>query len=337
MTFNSLADIRQKLSELPTADMEATDKALARDAVLTKPAGSLGKLEEIAVWASAWQRQHPPVFNAPQIAVFAGNHGVCAKGVSAFPPEVTVQMVANFEAGGAAINQLANQYSASFSVTPLDLENPTKDFTESPAMSEYEFTSAFNTGWEEVDPNADFLIVGEMGIGNTTVAATLCAALLEGNGDEWAGPGTGISQEGVNHKAIVIDQAIAKHSNILEDPLRVFQHLGGRELSAMAGAVLAARFKNIPVILDGYVACAAMLPLFAENDQFLDHCIIGHASAEPGHVKLLNKFGKSPVLSLEMRLGEGSGAAVALGIVQSAILTHAGMASFGEAGVSDKN
>ena len=337
MALNSLADIRLKLSNLPTADMNATDKALARDAVLTKPAGSLGKLEEIAVWASGWQRKHPPTFNKPQIAVFAGNHGVCAKGVSAFPPEVTVQMVANFEAGGAAINQLANQYGAIFSVTPLDLDTPTKDFTEAPAMDEEEFVSALNSGWNKVDEEADFLVVGEMGIGNTTVAATLCAALLEGGGAEWAGPGTGVSQEGVNHKANVIDEALAKHADILDDPLRIFQHLGGRELAAMAGAVLAARFKNIPVILDGYVASAAMLPLFMINNQFLDHCIVGHASAEPGQVKLLNRFGKSPLLSLDMRLGEGSGAAVALGIVQSAIATHTGMASFGEAGVSDKD
>ncbi len=337
MIFQSLSQLSEKIADLPEADMESTDKALKRDAVLTKPAGALGKLEEIAVWASAWQRQHPPKFEKPQVAIFAGNHGVCAKGVSAFPPEVTVQMVANFDTNGAAINQLANQYGASFSVWPLELNTPTADFTENPAMSEEEMLTAVNIGWKAVEAGSDFLVVGEMGIGNTTVASALAAALFGGNGTDWAGPGTGIGPDGMGRKADAIDAGLKRHADILGDPLKVMQHLGGRELAAMLGAVLAARFKNVPVVLDGFVTCAAIAPLFKLNEKALDHCIVGHGSAEPGHMKLLQHLKQQPLLSLSMRLGEGSGAAVALGIVQSAIVTHAGMASFTEAGVSDQD
>jgi len=337
MIFQSLSQISETIANLPTADMESTDKALKRDAVLTKPAGALGRLEELAVWASGWQQKHPPTFKQPQVAIFAGNHGVCAQGVSAFPSEVTVQMVANFDANGAAINQLADQYGARFSVWPLELETPTADFTLKPAMTEEELLTAVNIGWKAVEKNSDFLVIGEMGIGNTTVAAAICTALFGGNGEDWAGPGTGIGSDGISRKAAAINSGLARHADFLSEPLKVMQHLGGRELAAMIGATLAARYKSIPVILDGFVTCAAVAPLFKMNEKALDHCIVGHCSAEPGHVKLLQHLKQKPLLNLSMRLGEGSGAAVALGIVQSAIVTHTGMASFAEAGVSDQD
>lgn len=335
MHFSTLDDIRQKLTNLPQINKTTASAASSRDATLTKPVGALGRLEELAVWASGWQGQHPPTLNTPQVIVFAGNHGVCAQGVSAFPPEVTVQMVANFQNEGAAINQLAKAFGASFSVHPINLDTPTNDFTDAAAMSEEECISAFNLGWAAVSPSADMLAIGEMGIGNTTIAAALSAALYGGDGHQWAGPGTGVSAEGLSLKAKVIDAGLEKHNEILNDPLCILQCLGGRELAAMAGAILAARYMNIPVILDGFVTCAAAAVLAKENTNALDHCISGHVSAEPGHILLLKHLQMEPLLNLKMRLGEGSGAALALGILKGAIATHNGMASFAEAGVND--
>jgi len=334
MTTSAIDRFRQHLSELPEIDTDAAMAAATRDAVLTKPAGSLGRLEEIAVWLSGWQGQHPPSYIHPQVIVFAGNHGICDQGVSAFPQEVTHQMVANFNSGGAAINQLAKAFDASFSVHALDLDRPTEDFTRGPAMTEEDCAAALQLGWDSVATATDILVVGEMGIGNTTVAAALAAALFGGGGSNWAGPGTGVSTEGVQRKAKVIDQGLVRHADILDDPFKILQHLGGREIAAMAGAILSARFKKIPVLLDGFVVCAAAAILHKSNNAALDHCLAGHVSGEPGHAILLQHLEKEPLLMLKMRLGEGSGAALALGIVQGALATHNGMASFADAGVS---
>ncbi|MEH6405359.1 MAG: nicotinate-nucleotide--dimethylbenzimidazole phosphoribosyltransferase [Sneathiella sp.] len=336
MPFSNLEAFRTKLNDLPVQNSTAASKASARDATLTKPPGALGILEELAVWGAGWQG-HKPTINSPQIVIFAGNHGVCDRGISAFPSEVTAQMVANFENGGAAINQLAKAFGASFSVHPMDLEKPTQDFTTEQAMSEAECVKALNIGWNAVNRDADILVVGEMGIGNTTIAAALATALFGGSGETWAGPGTGISPDGISLKAAVIDEGILKHTNALSDPLAILQCLGGRELAAMAGAILSARFKSIPVILDGFVTCAAAAVLEKANPQALDHCVAGHVSAEPGHILLLQHLHKAPLLNLKMRLGEGSGAALALGIIKGAFATHNGMASFAEAGVSTKD
>jgi len=335
MPFSNLEAFHTKLNDLPIQNSDAASRASARDATLTKPPGALGTLEELAVWAAGWQG-HQPTLDAPQIVIFAGNHGVCAKGVSAFPPEVTAQMVANFENGGAAINQLAKAFDASFSVHPIHLETPTQDFTAEPAMSEAECVEAINIGWNAVSDASDMLIVGEMGIGNTTIAAALSAALFGGAGETWAGPGTGISQDGISLKASVIDEGLLRHNDILNDPMAILQCLGGRELAAMVGAILSARYKKVPVILDGFVSCAAAAILAKANPHALDHCVAGHVSAEPGHILLLQYLQKTPLLNLRMRLGEGSGAALALGIIKGAFATHNGMASFAEAGVSTK-
>ncbi len=334
MSFKTLDDFAAATQSLPQQDLTARDHAASRNSMLTKPAGSLGKLEDLAIWAAAWQAQNPPTIASPQVVIFAGNHGVCAQGISAFPSEVTVQMVANFEHGGAAINQLAKAFDARFSVHALELDKPTKDFTQHPAMTEDECVAALNTGWNAVNPSSDFLVVGEMGIGNTTVAAALCAALFGGDGTKWAGPGTGVDPKGVATKAQVIDTALRQHKNALTSPLEILRILGGRELAAITGAIAAARQHNIPVILDGFVVCAAAAILHALSDTALDHCIAGHCSAEPGHILMLKELNKEPLLHLGMRLGEGSGAALALGILKGAIATHTGMASFEEAGVS---
>jgi len=330
-------DVRSLVAKLPGADSEAQQTAIDRDAVLTKPAGALGKLEDIAIWAAAWQGRNPPTAETPQVCVFAGNHGVTAQGVSAFPSEVTVQMVANFSHGGAAINQLSQVSGARLDVVPLDLDRPTSDFTEGPAMSEAECSAAISAGMTAVAGATDMLCIGEMGIGNTTAAAALSCALFGGSGADWAGRGTGIDDAALVHKAEVIDRAIARHGEALSDPLEALRRVGGRELAAMFGAVLAARLRRIPVILDGYVAGSAAAVLERLVAGGLDHALAGHVSQEPGHRSLLEKLGKQPLLDLNMRLGEASGAAVALGIVRAALATHNGMASFADAGVSEKS
>ena len=330
--FTSLAAFRQILSQMPAADAAARVGAEARNGQLTKPPGALGRLEEVAIWFAGWQGTDRPHLDRPQVIVFAGNHGVVAQGVSAFPAEVTVQMVANFRAGGAAINQLSRAFGASMSVHALDLDRPTADFTQGPAMTEAEVVAALATGWDAVDPAADALVVGEMGIGNTTPAAALACALFGGDAAEWVGRGTGVDDAGLARKAQVVAAGVALHAS--DDPLEVLRCLGGRELAAMAGAIARARVERIPVVLDGFICTASAAVLARAVPGALDHCLAGHVSAEAAHGRLLAALGKEPLLSLGLRLGEGSGAALALGVVKGALACHSGMATFGEAGVS---
>ncbi len=330
--FSTLAEFAALLTAAPAADAAARSAASDRNGQLTKPPGALGRLEDLALWVASWQGTGRPRITAPQVIIFAGNHGVCAQGVSAFPPEVTVQMVANFQHGGAAINQLSKTFGAAMSVHALDLDRPTADFTQSPAMTDSETLAALQTGWDAVDPKSDLLVVGEMGIGNTTVAAALAAALLGGSGADWVGRGTGVDNAGLSRKAKAVDAGLARHPS--RDPMQVLANLGGREIAAMAGAMARARTLGIPLILDGFIACSAALVLHAVTPTALDHAIAGHLSAEGAHGRLLAGLGKEPLLSLGLRLGEGSGAALAIGIVQAAVACHSGMVTFAEAGVS---
>jgi nicotinate-nucleotide--dimethylbenzimidazole phosphoribosyltransferase len=333
--FTSLAGIRAALRDLPGPDPVAGQAARDRDGQLTKPPGSLGRLEDLAIWYCGWRGDARARVVSPQIALFAGNHGIAAQGVSAFPSAVTAQMVANFIAGGAAINQLARVAGARLSVHPIHLDRPTADFTHAPAMTEAELAEAVSIGWEAVSPEADLLVPGEMGIGNTTAAAALAAALFGGTGRDWVGRGTGVDDAGVTRKAQVVDAGLARHADLLGDPLEVLRCLGGRELAALAGAILRARHLRIPVILDGFICTAAAAVLHSADATALDHCVGGHLSAEGAHGALLYRLGIEPVLSLGLRLGEGSGAALAIGILRAATECHAGMATFAEAGVSD--
>ena len=326
----TLNDFRQALQALPAPDAAAIAAARARDAVLTKPPGSLGRLEQLAEWLAGWKGR--VAADRLQVAVFAGNHGIAARGVSAFPAEVTVQMVANFRAGGAAVNRLSDLAGAAMSVHPLALDRPTADFTEGAAMTEAELLEALRTGWEAVDPQADIFVAGEMGIANTTSAAAIAAALFGGTG--WAGRGTGVDDAGLARKEAAVAAGLAAHAGHLDDPLEVLRRLGGREIAAMAGACLAARLHRVPVVLDGFIGCAAAAVLQKANPAALDHCIAGHLSAEGAHGRLLEAIGKEPLLSLGMRLGEGSGAALALAVIRGAVACHTGMATFAEAGVS---
>lgn len=331
--FASLDDFAALLRAAPAADAAALAAAAARNGQLTKPPGALGRLEDLAGWLAGWQGREKPALDRVQVLIFAGNHGVAAQGVSAFPPEVTVQMVANFQAGGAAINQLARLHGAALQVHALELDRPTGDFTQGPAMTGAETLTALRTGWEAVDAQAEALVVGEMGIGNTTVAAALAAALFGGRGADWVGRGTGVDDAGLSRKAAAVDAGLARH-NGLTDPLAILAALGGREIAAMAGAMARARVERVPLVLDGFIACAAAAVLQRLSPAALDHAAAGHLSAEGAHGRLLTALGKEPLLSLNLRLGEGSGAAVALGVLRAAVACHSGMATFAEAGVS---
>lgn len=330
--FSSLTEFHAILARMPAADVGAGAAAMARNGQLTKPPGALGRLEDVAIWFAGWQGTDRPHLDRPQVIVFAGNHGVVVQGVSAFPAEVTVQMVANFRAGGAAINQLSRAFGASMTVHELDLDRPTADFTKAPAMTEAEVVQALATGWNAVDPTADALVVGEMGIGNTTSAAAIACALYGGEAADWVGRGTGVDDAGLTRKAQVVAAGIALHGTA--DPLQVLRCLGGRELAAMAGAIARARVERIPVVLDGFICTASAAVLERVVPGALDHCLAGHVSAEAAHGRLLAALGKEPLLSLGLRLGEGSGAALALGVIKGALACHSGMSTFAEAGVS---
>jgi len=336
MSFSSLEALHAACLDLDPGDDDAADAARGRQDTLTKPQGSLGRLEEIAAWLARWQGRAMPKLDRVEVLVFAGSHGVTARGVSAFPAEVTAQMVANFAAGGAAINQLARAAGAELKVVPLDIERATADFTMAPAMSSDEFLAAVSTGYDTVSEDADLLCLGEMGIGNTTAAAAVAAALFGGAGIDWVGRGTGVDDAGLKRKAAVVDASIKRHGAALGDPLGALASVGGRELAAIFGATLAARTHGIPLLLDGFVCTAAAAPLARLASGGLAHALAAHASAEAGHRRLLDRLGLKPLLDLGMRLGEASGACLAVNVVRSALACHAGMASFAEAGVSEK-
>jgi nicotinate-nucleotide--dimethylbenzimidazole phosphoribosyltransferase len=334
ISFTTLAQVREMMKTLPMTDADAVAGAQARNGQLTKPPGALGRLEDLAIWYAGWRGTDRPSLNAPQIIVFAGNHGVAAKGVSAFPPEVTEQMVLNFQHGGAAINQLAKTFGAKMDVHALSLDTPTADFTQGPAMTEAEVCAAIQSGWDAVDANTDLLVTGEMGIGNTTSAAAIGTALLGGNAADWTGRGTGVEGAVLQAKTDVVAAGVALHGG-KGDGLDVLAALGGRELAAMAGAILRARSLRIPVILDGFICTAAATCLHVTQDGVLDHTVAGHQSDERAHARMLEALGKAPLLQLGLRLGEASGGALAIGVLQGAIACHSGMATFAEAGVSD--
>lgn len=333
----SLDDVRAILAGLPGPDTQARDAAAEREPQLTKPPGALGRLEELAAWYCAWSGEHPPHLKRPRAHVFAGNHGVVAQGVSAYPAAVTAQMVANFMHGGAAINQLCTAMDAGLSVEEMDLDNPTRDFTNAPAMDDADCAEAIAFGMTVVEDDSDVVCLGEMGIGNTTAAAAICHALYGGTAADWTGPGTGVEGAALSNKARVVGDGVARHKTVMTDGLEVLRCLGGREMAAIVGAVIGARLKRVPVLLDGYVSTAAAAPLESMVKGALDHCQIGHVSAEPAHIRLIEALGKKPILDLGMRLGEGTGAMLAVGVLKGAVACHTGMATFAEAGVSDKD
>ncbi|GJE42477.1 nicotinate-nucleotide--dimethylbenzimidazole phosphoribosyltransferase [Methylobacterium soli] len=331
------ADIRRLIASMPGPDRAAAEMIAEREASLTKPAGALGRLEHLVAWLGAWQGKGGPSLDRPLVCVFAGSHGVTARGVSAFPDAVNRQMLENFAAGGAAINQICAAYGLGFKVFDLAIDLPTGDITLGPAFDEKACVATMAFGMEAVAAGTDCLAVGEMGIGNTTIAAAIYAALFGGEAAHWVGRGTGVDAAGIGRKVAAVEAALAHHAGHLDDPLEVLARLGGREIAAMAGAILAARLQRVPVVLDGYVATAAAAILHAIDPSALDHCLAGHVSAEGAHADVLERLGLVPLLALGMRLGEGSGAAMALGLLKGALACHRDMATFAQAGISGRS
>lgn len=327
-------DFRDLVNLAPGPDLDAVAAVRAREAQLTKPAGSLGRLEELAEWLAAWQGKAKPAVDRPLVAVFAANHGVAARGVSAFPPEVTVQMVANFAQGGAAINQICAANDIGLKVFELALEVPTPDISVADAFDEASCAATMAFGMEALAGEPDLVCLGEMGIANTTVAACIFHALYGGTAADWVGPGTGVVGPALANKIAVVDQAVKRLGPGPHDAFEVLRRLGGREIAAMVGCILGARHRRIPVMVDGFVTSAAAAIVHAADPNALAHCRFAHVSAEPAHKRALAAMGATPILDLGMRLGEGTGAALAAQIARTAARTHTGMATFADAGVA---
>ena len=331
----------------------ARQQAAERQSQLTKPPGSLGELEQLALSFAAFQDRVKPELQHPCCVVFAGDHGVVAQGVSAFPQAVTVEMLKNFVSGGAAIAVLARQHDMPLAVVncgtavPCDelsgvIQRPvmagTEDFSVQAAMNHDQAQQALRIGAEQLErlqaEGCDLFIAGEMGIGNTSAASCLSALLLGQEVNALTGPGTGVQGAALTHKQQVLARSVARARPLLQSPLDALQQVGGLEVAAITGACLRAAQLGIPVLVDGFITTAAALLAVRLNAGVRDWLLFGHTSAEPGHQALLNVLAARPLLQLGMRLGEGSGAALALGIVRQALALHNGMATFAEAAVS---
>jgi nicotinate-nucleotide--dimethylbenzimidazole phosphoribosyltransferase len=332
----AFADIVELLTAVPDGDAAAVAAVRQRDATLTKPAGSLGRLEELVEFLSRWQHRQVPRLENPMVTIFAGNHGVADRGVSAYPQEVTAQMVANFTNGGAAISQICGLHEINLRVFELALELPTGDITVEPALDDQMCAATIAYGMEAVAGKPDIMGLGEMGIGNSTIAAAIFAALYGGTGADWVGRGSGVDDEGLARKIAAVDAALALHKDALDHPLNILARLGGREVAAILGALIAARHQKVPVVIDGYVATAAAAIAYAVNPESIDHCLFAHVAAEGAHGKVLEHLGKAPLLDLGMRLGEGTGAALGVVLAKTALHLHANMATFESAGVSPR-
>ncbi len=332
----AFADIVELLVAVPDGDEKAVAAVRERDAQLTKPPGSMGRMEELVEFLARWQHRAKPRLGNPMVTIFAGNHGVTDQGVSAFPREVTAQMVANFTNGGAAISQICGLHEINLRVFELALELPTGDITKEPALDDQMCAATIAYGMEAVAGKPDLICIGEMGIGNTTIAAAIYAALYGGTGEDWVGRGTGLDDAGLARKADAVNRALALHAEHLDHPLSILARLGGREIAAMLGAIVASRHQKVPVIIDGYVATAAAAIAHAVNPASINHCLFAHVSAEGAHQLVLEKMGQSGLLDLGMRLGEGTGAALAAVMAKTALHLHDNMATFESASVSTK-
>jgi len=322
------------MENLPGPDETAAAAAQDREANLTKPAGSLGRLEGFAEWLSTWQGQHPPNMSNPRAAVFIGKHGVAELEISAFPPEVTDQMYHNYLQGGAGFNTMCKAMGIPYDIYPIDLDRPTQDFSKGAAMSEADLVAALNVGFAAVQPGMSVFCPGEMGIANTASAAAILAALIGGTAREWTGAGSGVAGVHLQNKIDVVQAGLDLHTKDNPDPLEILRRLGGRELAAMTGCILAGRIHRVPVLIDGFLCSASAMVLHKMRSDALDHCQFSHASAEAGHSRLMEILGVRPVLNLDMRLGEASGAALAFGIMRSAAACHTELLTFEEASVS---
>jgi len=351
-----------EVSEFQWLDMPATppdesyrQAAEARQATLTKPPGSLGRLESLAIQLAAIQAKEKPSLNRIRIVVYAADHGIAAEGVSAFPQSVTAEMVRNFANGGAAISVLAEELQAELEVINLGtivdtgplpvvinqiLAKGTANFAKQPAMNEQQLSLAINIGRQSAEravmKGVDLFIGGEMGIGNTTAATALVCALTDISVEDLTGPGTGLNSEGVSHKIKVIKAALKLHKDKTDSPMNALRYFGGFEIAALVGAYLACARMGVPVLVDGFIASAAALVAIRQCPGVADWLLYSHASAEPGHKYIMQTLGAEPILDLGLRLGEGSGAAVAVPLLRMACSLHNNMATFADADVSKK-
>ena len=327
---NVLAEL---LADLPGPDRDARDRIATRAATVLRPAGAFARLDAVAAWLAGWQGTSRPRVERPHVAVFAADHGVAVEGVSAYPAEVTAAMVDAIRSGVATITVLAREVGATLDLFDVGVGRPTGNIGVTDAMSVEEFDAAVAAGAAAVESvDADLLAVGEVGIGNTAAAAAVAAAVLGGDAGDWVGPGTGVVGTALTHKRDVVQAALDRVGSI--PPLEALRRLGGRELAAMAGAVAAARRRRLPVVLDGFISTAAVAPLAVARPGSLDHCIAGHCSAEPGHERLLETLGLDPLMRLDLRLGEGSGALAAVPIIRMAAAAVVEVATFEEWGLS---
>ncbi|NDU85501.1 MAG: nicotinate-nucleotide--dimethylbenzimidazole phosphoribosyltransferase [Ferrovum sp.] len=340
---------------LRSPDLQQEDAARLRQTQLTKPPGALGTLETLAIFLAAAQGRARPQVEQVWISVFAGDHGITAENISAFPQAVTAEMIKNFSRGGAAINVLARSLGASLEVIDLGtaqaltaisgvqhlhLGPGTANFCQVPAMSQAQCLAALEAGRASVmrahAAAADLFIGGDMGIGNTTSAAALACALLQRSPIDLTGPGTGLSPDGVRHKAEVIERSLMLHKLALTSPYQILRHLGGFEIAALTGSYIAAAQQGLPVLVDGFITTVAALMAERLAPGVARWFLYGHHSAEPGHTAILAALRAQPLLSLGMRLGEGSGAALAVTILRQACALHNDMATFAEAAVSNR-
>ncbi|MGY8668637.1 nicotinate-nucleotide--dimethylbenzimidazole phosphoribosyltransferase [Bradyrhizobium sp. UFLA05-109] len=345
--------VYEKCPGISTAHREA---AIARQAQLTKPAGALGRLEQVAIDLAGLQETDQPRAARAPIIVFAGDHGIVAQGVSAYPQEVTIAMMSNFAAGGAAISVLARELGSSLEVVDAGTLAPspvpgiitdkprcgTRDFSAEAAIEPVELVFAFECGQRAVvraaEGQPDLLILGEMGIGNTTASAAIAASLLGVGADEIAGSGTGVDAAGRARKARVIDTALARHglTKAGASAEEVLRTVGGLEIAAICGAIIAAAQRRIPILIDGFIVSVAALAAARLNPSCQPFLLPSHQSAEQGHRLVLRALNVQPLVSLDLRLGEGSGAAIALPLVRLACALHNGMATFAQANVPDR-
>jgi nicotinate-nucleotide--dimethylbenzimidazole phosphoribosyltransferase len=314
----SFGEIRALIDKLPAVDEHARSQKRARTA------DALGRLEDIAEWLAVWQGRDVPTVEHPRVAVFAGNHGVAALGVSSQPPSMTEEAVQKLVAGSGAINQICRVVDADLRVYEMALEEPTADFTREPALGEAACVRALAYGMMAVEPGIDLLCLGDIGVGNTTAAAALACALFGGDVPDWTGPEAGLDAEGLKRKQQVIAAGLDRHREVIGDPLQALSCLGGHELAGIAGAAFAARLAHVPVLLDGFTSTVAAAVLGTVKPGLLDHCLVGQLSPGIAHRRICEHLGKTPILDLAIYAGEGVGAALAVGIARAAAVCHTG-------------
>lgn len=330
----AFADLVELLIAVPEGDEAAVAAVRLRSGDLAKPVGSLGKLEGLVEFLARWQHRSAPRLENPMVTIFAGNHGVAAHGVSAYVPEATAQMVTSMTNGGSAVSQICGLHEINLRVFELALELPTGDIATEAALDDQMAAATIAYGMEAVAGKPDIIGLGDVGVGSTTAAAAIFAALYGGSGKDWAGRGSGVDDAGLARKISAIDQSLALHAENLTHPLAILARLGGREIAAMLGALIAARHQKVPVVIDGIVATAAAAIAHAVNPEAIDHCLFAHVTDDGQHARVIDHLGQRPLLDLGLHLGEGTGAALGVVLVKTALHLHANMATYENAGIT---